>query len=233
MFSFFKKKVDKKPVAPIELRPAFEEIFAYLTANYSGHLERAREIFIQLTGQFDEDHEYFNNKLDDFRTWFVLFYSENNKPFEILSFIKGDEDLMKYYSYFANAKHAVFKVLNIKGDGIQLINLFSNEKFMVFDPLKAMSMEQGDLIQTSLIEVATDEYEFSPSAIFHPEEASKYIHSQVKAIAKKVKKDGMDSVALERKLLNDLMVMRYQLFKYHQVSIQQVYSEKGLFGKKA
>lgn len=223
MFSFLKSRKTEYIQYEYKLSKVFDEVFLFFQTNYSADVEAGKEHFVKLTGQFDEEHEYFESKLDDFRSWFLFFYG--GAKFSNLQKIKEDKDLERYFNYLSSGVFSYFIIQKIKGDEIFLKNLKDASVFKVKNPVAALSMEKGDCVQTSLYYTASGIHEFGFSLVVHPIESLKYIRKKIKEVKK-------GKGLTEEELFERLIGMRYQFFKYRQLEVKQIYSDKSLLFEK-
>jgi hypothetical protein len=229
VFSFFKRKAEPKAkVEPYSFKEAFESLYAHFVEQNPADLEKAKEEFINLTGQFDDEHENFNVKMDDFRTWFVFFYNFDKQPYYMLAKIKDVNGLSHYHEPLSLGVASIFQITKIKGDDLYLKDLILKNSYKVTDSLHAISQEEGDLIQTTLFETASNEHSMSLSVISHPNSAKSFIQKRIKKLVKENKKNSEGMNKLVVSMLQDFMAMRYQLYKYKQVGVEKVYSENPL-----
>ncbi len=224
-FGFFKKKSDDAlNFEPYVFKDDFESLYAFFIEQYPEDLELAMKEFEGLTGKFDDEHENFNSKMDDFRTWFVLFYNFSEKKYYMLE--KAKDKLSGIYKKFSTSNSSVFKILKIKKDQILLKDLIYKQTFKVEDSLQALTLEEGGFIQTTVFKTSEKLYTMAFGVISHPNEARVFILKQIKSLLKNNKKTK-DKIKLDSfSLLQELMSMRYQLYKYKQVSVDKVYNKK-------
>ncbi len=222
-FSFFKSKAVALKDSEYNLHHTLNKVFLFFQEMYPEDVELAKTNFIKLTGQFDEEHEYFELKLDDFRNWFLFFYG--GVQFANLKKIKEEKGFSEYYDYLLSGIFSLFLVKKIKGDEIVLKDIASNVVYKVKNAAIALSMESGGCIQTSLYYKSGGLYEFGLSILVHPIESLKYIRGKLKEV-----KRGKG--ILKEDLFKRLIGMRYQFFKYRQLEIKEIYSDKSLLFEK-
>jgi len=228
-FNFFRKKqeslVDLKPYS---FKESFEALYAYFVESEKKELEQAREEFINLTGQFDDEHENFNSKMDDFRTWFVFLYKFEEENFYMLNKVKNHESFKDLYVPLVNGTFSIFQIEKIKDDCLFLKDLIFKKKFEVVDSLHALSHEEGDYIQSSVFQTDKSNFTLGLSVISHPAKVKSFIYKKIKKIIKANKKNKDNLVNDAVLIMEEFMVMRYQLFKYKQVSFDKIYSDSSL-----
>ena len=229
VFSIFKKKKEQKfEIKPYSFKEGFESLYSHFVDNFPEELEKAKIEFINLTGQFDDEHENFNVKMDDFRNWFVFFYMYQEKPYYMLETIKDTKELSHLHKPLSSGIYSVFQISKIKNDNLILKDLIFKESYEVTDSLHALSHEEGDYIQTSIFQTDVDNYTMALSIISHPNKAKSFIYKKVKKLVKANKKDSEKLVRDSVALLQELMAMRYQLYKYKQISVDKIYSDSPL-----
>lgn len=224
VFDFFRKTNETRlDIKPYSFKESFERLYAYFVENHAKDLEEAREEFINLTGQFDDEHENFNSKMDDFRTWFVFLYRFQDEKFFMLNKVKEVPEFKDLYEPFRHGLFSVFQIDKIKNDSLFIKDLVYKKKFEVVDPLQALSHEEGDYIQSAVFQTDQKSYTLGLSVISHPAKVRSFIYKKIKKIVKANKKNSEKLTSDTISTLQDLMVMRYQLYKYKQVSFDRVY----------
>lgn len=222
-FSLFQSKPKPRVKVDFKLHKVFNEVFSFFEKNYSGEVEACKNDFVKLTGPFDEEHEYFEAKLDDFRSMCLFFHG--GVLFESLERIKEDQELAKYYDYLASGVFSLFKVQKVKGDDIVVKDLYDGVVYTVNDAVSALTLEKGNCLQTSVYFKEGEAYRFGMSMVTHPDESLGYIKKKIKEVKKKKK------ISREQ-LFQRLIGMRYQFFKYKQLEVEQIYSDKSLIYEK-
>jgi hypothetical protein len=223
LFNLFSSKPQPPVEYDLKISEVFNEVFSYFQENHPKEVEKAKEDFVRLTGQFDEEHEYFESKLDDFRVWYVFFYGGN--LFENLAKIKESEELSKYYPFLRSGTFSNFIVQKVRNDEIHLQDLADGVSYIVKDPVSSLSMEKGGCVQTSVYYAGEGFYEFGVSLVVHPYESTRYIK-------KKTREAHKGKGISKEELFERLMGMRYQFFKYRQLEVKQIYSDKSLLFEK-
>lgn len=222
-FNLFGAKPKPQVKTDFKLHKVFNEVFSFFESSYPEDVESCKNEFVNLTGPFDEEHEYFEAKLDDFRSWFLFFHG--GVLFQNLEKIEKDQNLGKYYDYLLSGVFSVFTVQKVKGDDIFVKDLFDGALYTVNDPVSSLSLEKGSCLQTSLYFKEDDKYRFGMSIVSHPVESLKYIRKKIKEVGKK---KGISKEELFQRLIG----MRYQFFKYRQLEVNQIYSDKSLIYEK-
>lgn len=214
-----------------------DSIFVSLTERVlSDHLERAKSEFVKLTGPFDEEDEFFEAKLANFRDWFLFFFEIQDRP--VLSFL--DDLIMKevgdsVVSSFKSSVQSVFVLRKVRGDTLYIRDLFTRTRYQIKESPFALSLEKGGYFQSSLFQFEDAMY-LGQSLLAHPYEARRFIDKGVKKINKQIKKGEGDERTLKLDFMSELIAMKYQLVKYKQLKVVQIYSEnspiKDLYEKK-
>lgn len=234
-FNFFKKKkAEPRAILDFSFKEEFENMYSYLCENHKEDFEEAKKRFVELTGQFDDEHEYFNSKMDDFRHWFVFFYKFKNELFYTLKKIKSEPGLEKFFLPLSEGVFSIFQITEVKQNSITLKDMIQKNKFTVSDSVYFMSLSEGDLVQTAVFETGKNEFSFGISMIHHPAGTKSFIQKKVKQIYKEHNTKTDSDADLKVKifeLLNSLLLMRYQLFKYKQVKVSQIYNDTPLTKK--
>jgi len=229
VFNFFKVKKPKFEPNDQNLLEITNEVYNFFESKHPEQIEEAKAEFVTLTGQFDDEHEYYETKSDDFRNWFLFFYG--SKQFLRLERAKLYPEVAAHYEYLTSGVFSIFQVLKIKKSVITLKDLFTGMVYQVVDEVTSLSLQKRDLVQTSLYQKDKSTYEFGLSLISHPHESSVYIKSKIKSVKKDLKTEPKSRS--KEALFESLMTMRYQFFKYRQLKISKIYSDRPLFDKKS
>jgi len=219
VFNFFKSKKPQHKKYDFDLLEVKNEVFKFFEKKFPKDLELARTEFVRLTGPFDEEHEYFESKLDDFRNWFLFFYGHKNST--KLESIKDFPEISGYYEYLASGTFSIFYVSSVKSNFLFLKDLFTGENYKVKDETLSLSLVKGDSVQTSLYYKSESVFEFGLGVITHPPESLPYIKRKIKDMEQARKKDL--AYLSKEEFFENLMSMRYQFFKYKQLKVKQIY----------
>jgi len=229
VFNFFKSKKPSFVPSGLNLLEVKNEVFKFFEAKHPEQIDEAKAEFVNLTGHFDEDHEYFESKLDDFRNWFLFFYG--HKQFLKLERAKLYPEVAIHYEYLTSGIFSVFAVQKIRKNMIFLKDLFSGVEYRVEDDVASLTIQKGDFLQTSIYQKEKNIYEFGLSIISHPPESQNFIKAKIKDLKKDLKNNPKSRAKEE--LFETLMKMRYQFFKYKQLEVSKIYSDRPLFDKKS
>lgn len=189
-------------------------------------LTLAQREFFGNSGTLDEQSENYELRMSQFYDWY--FFSRELKGFghtplescHLVRELRFSEEETQYIEILKKFRHSLFEVLKIKGDEIVLVDLFAKEKLTIKLDVKIQGFEQNEIFEVRLVPNAKSWF-FTNGFCFHPEEARKFILSEVK---KHIKDPDLDRDLLMLRLIK----MKYKFEQYRHVSPDMVYSEQNV-----
>lgn len=189
-------------------------------------LSIAQKEFFGNTGTLDEASENYEVRMSQFYDWY--FFTRELKSYghtplnschlvRELRFTEEEEarieDLKKY-------RHSLFEVVKIKEQNLTVMDLFKKEKLNITSLSQFHGFDPQEIFEARLIPFEKS-WLFTKGFCFHPQEAKKYIISEIK----KHQKDP----DLDRELfMLRLVKMKYKFEQYKHVSPEMIYSEKNI-----
>lgn len=201
----------------------------FASEQFKDEVRLAKSEFFDNAGILEETSEHFELRMSQFFDWY--FFTRKLKgysftPLESVHMVRelrflADEqfklDQMKKH------RHSLFEFIKIKnGSDIYLRDLLKGDKVIVEKSPWIYGFDSGELFEARLIPHG-DSYIFCKGFCFHPEEARKYILSEIK----RHKKDPDLEVDL---LMLKLLKMRYKSERYRHVKIDMIYSNESKVG---
>ncbi len=157
----------------------------FTTEEFADDVEQGRIVFFEGTGFLDEEAENYNMKMKQFGDWFLFHRPLNaygRAPVEVCSELDDFEILEEQKVLFNNLKntrHSLFEFIKFSKEDMHIKDLFSDYKMILKRmPLK-YGFNKGDIFEGRLIP-HEDNFCFTQSFCFHPEESKKFILKGIK-----------------------------------------------------
>jgi hypothetical protein len=196
----------------------------YTSGNYAAEIGRAKQIFFDDAGIMDEASNHFEMRMTQFLEWFLFTRPLDGKDVSpakdalISGEFKFDDSERPMVESLANTRHSLFEFLKIRGDDVHIKDLFSGKKIVIKGSPVRVGFSREEFFDTRLIP-SGDSYIFSKAFCIHPEEASKFILSEVKKLKK-------SEPILQEALMLRLMKMRYKYEQYRHLKLDHVYTNE-------
>lgn len=196
--------------------------------NFKDEIQMAKKEFFDNAGILDEHSEQYELRMSQFFDWY--FFTRELKGFaqtpiesthmvRELRFTPEELDLIEKMK---SHRHGIFEFIKIKGQDIILKDLFRNEKITVKSSPWVLGFNSDELFEARLIPFQQS-YIFTKGFCFHPEDAKKYILSEIK---RHRKDPDLDPDVFMLRLIK----MRYKFDQYRHVSLHQIYSNESKLG---
>lgn len=199
-------------------------ILHYTGENYANEVAVAKREFFDEAGIMDEENIAFEMRMTQFLEWYLF-----TRP------VAGTEmppaqHALKSGEFKHNAadvtalenlgktRHSLFEFQKIRGDDIYIKDLFSGKKIVIKDSPIRVGFSREEIFDTRLIPLE-DTFVFTKGFCFHPEEASKFIQSEVKKLKK-------SEPVLQEALMLRLLKMRYKYEQYKHLKLEHVYTNE-------
>lgn len=217
----------------IEISIQYQNLIDKILSLYAGELfkdevKKAKSEFFDNAGILEENSPQFELRMSQFFDWY--FFSRelsgyNKSPLAIahqsreLRLTPEEEvRLEKLRSH----RHGLFEFIKIKDSNIYLKDLFKNEKLIVKESPWTFGFSSDEIFEARMIPFE-DSYVFTKGFCFHPEDAKKFILSEVKRHRKDPDLD-------QELMMLRLIKMRYKFERYRHVDIKMIYSNEGKLG---
>lgn len=222
----------------VQFNEYLDRIFSeFSKVEYSSMMSKAKVLFMDFAGSFDEDNLDIEAKWSQFRDWFLFVYPGTQESTEMApsQIMKGEKfqhavdiapDIM---TSILESRLSVFQHLKSYKDQIKVRDLMTRNKHYVFDTNIQLILEKKDYFQARIYKF-NDTYYLDGSFVVHPPSAKKYIDSKIKILKKERKKEHKTLTELQ--LLESLFKMYYRALRFKQVEVQKVYSDQPLFERK-
>jgi len=205
----------------------YQQFLDQLVAFASGEdrkpdIVEARAEYFRLTGEAHDDDKSFEMRIASFFDWYVFDRPSPHTGLtpaqEFLERRQADatpEELAAFRG-FTETRHGLFEIRKIGKGKLRLRELYSRKDFEVTERRLVAGLEKGDVIEARLIPF-NGHLLFSPAFIYHPREAAKAIHREVKRRRKKEPERD------PREIVWDTARMALKAERYRQIAIEKIY----------
>jgi hypothetical protein len=191
------------------LRESLEQLFEFAAkAIPSDQILEAKKAYQKETGEIYEDDNSYNSRMALFLEWYLFddyIADKSQTPLETLIEENPDAwsgDKLEIYKCITQSIQALFQVKKIKGESVKILNLFTDETYLVQEKDSRLIFRKGDIFQGRLI-YFQEQFHFTGNFCFHPDKTHKYIKQEVKIINKDQAGDRKDLVKLKKLLLKE------------------------------
>jgi hypothetical protein len=191
------------------LRVILEQLFELAAKNIPSYqILEAKKFYQKESGETYEDDSSYHSRMALFLEWYLFdnFITEKSQtPIEILikeNSISLSTERLENYKSFTKSIQGLFIVKKIKNETIKVINLFTDETYLVQEKDSHLFFRKNDIFQGRLI-FFQQKFHFTGNFCFHPKKTHKYIKQEVKLINKAQSVNRKDLVKIKCKLLNE------------------------------
>jgi flagellar motility protein MotE (MotC chaperone) len=171
------------------LKETFDLLIQKITQGQdSKDILEARRDYQKISGEIYEDDRSYEARMGLFLEWYVFdrkVPGQEKTPLELFveqNGASGDSEELKKARLFSDNINGIFVVKKIRNDEVVALNLLDAVKYNVKEDDGKLLFHKNDLFEGRIVK-GDGSYYFSPNFCFHPQEAEKYIKSEVKKIA--------------------------------------------------
>lgn len=199
-------------------------ILHYTSPSFEAEVAAAKSEFFDEAGVVDEENIHFEMRMTQFLEWYLLtrkLRDRRETPAQLSvsdkSFKVADSE-RQWYLNIANAKHSLFEFEKLRGDDVYIRDLFSGERTVIHNSPVRIGFSREEFFSARLIPVQ-DGVTFGKAFCFHPEDAQKYLLSEIEKI-KNADQELHDALILR------LTKMRYKYEQYRHLKLTDVYTNE-------
>ncbi len=213
---------------------SFLEQLIEFASSDSSELIAAKTEYQKIAGQAYEDDRSYGSQMALFHEWFIFDRILPDTKITLLEKMlesqKESWDPKQYevYEGFNENIFGIFRVKKMTAGEVTVLNLFSDEKYLVNETEGSLIFNKGDLFQGRLISFEGVTY-FTRNFCIHPKGAFKYIESEIKSLVKaqKVGRDKWKALCKEMdSLKSDLLKNQIKLEKIKDKILKATNPEK-------
>jgi hypothetical protein len=171
------------------LKETFDLLIQKITQGQdSNDILEARRDYQKFSGEIYEDDRSYEARMGLFLEWYVFDRKapgQEKTPLELFveqNGASGNSEELKKARQFSDNINGIFIIKKIRDDEVVALNLLDSVKYSVKEGDGKLLFHKNDLFEGRIVK-GDDSYYFSPNFCFHPQEAEKYIKSEVKKIA--------------------------------------------------
>jgi hypothetical protein len=170
------------------LREILEQLFEFAAkAIPSDQILEAKKSYQKETGEVYEDDYSYNSRMALFLEWYLFdnyIMEKSQTPIEIL--IKENStslstERLENYKIFTKSIQGLFIVKRIKKETVKVINLFTDETYLVQEKDSGLFFRKNDIFQGRLI-FFQEHFRFTGNFCFHPKKTHEYVKQEAKLI---------------------------------------------------
>jgi len=221
-------------LAVVQEAQRYFELIEKILSHFAGEqfkeeVRVAKSEFFDNAGILDEHSEQFELRMSQFFDWYFFTremkgYSQS--PLEAvfmareLRFTPEENALIEK---LRQHRHSLFQFIKLKGQDITIKDLIQNKKIVVKQSPWTFGFDPEEIFEARLIPSAEDSWIFTKGFCFHPQDAKRYILSEIKRHRKDPDLDPED-------MMLKLVKMRYKFERYRHVKIDMIYSNESRLG---
>ncbi len=200
--------------------PYFDRLAARATGeDYVVEVRRARREFQELTGKFEEDEPWFEQRMTLFLEWYILDRPGPPGLTPAERFLLEERDDLKGYEPeifdgLTATQRSLFRLERWQSGRIELIDMIGGGFWSVHQDQPMVGLQKGDLIDARLIPYRRDLF-LGRGMIFHPRVAA----DQIVVMLQEAHTRGL----LAFDLVNLLASLRLRFDRYRNVKVKHVY----------
>lgn len=217
----------------LEASQKYYQVSEKILSHYAGELFKeevrvAKSEFFDNAGILDEHSEQFELRMSQFFDWY--FFTRELKgyaqtPLEAVFMareLRFTPEELSLIEQLKTHKHSLFQFVKLKGDELTIKDLIANQKIVVRGSPFTFGFDPEEIFEARLIPFG-DNWIFTKGFCFHPQDAKKYILSEIKRHKKDPDLDPED-------MMLKLLKMRYKFERYRHVKIDMIYSNESRLG---
>ncbi|MEK9628457.1 MAG: hypothetical protein VW455_05505 [Nitrospinota bacterium] len=198
------------------LQEILEQLFEFAAKSIpSEQILEAKKSYQKETGEIYEDDQSYNTRMALFLEWYLFDNYIDDSSTTILDSLlqenpeDWDADQIEKYKKIKETFQALYLVKKVKDDSVKVLNLFTDEIFLVQDKDSKLIFRKNDIFQGRIV-LFEDQYYFTGNFCFHPEKTHRFIKPEIKNVSKILIQHKKDLAKLEKvifkanKVLNNL-----------------------------
>ena len=171
----------------------------------SEQILEAKKYYQKETGEIFEDDKSYNARMALFLEWYLFDNYITEKSKTVLEVLIDENrktwpnEKLKVIQSISSSIQGLFFVKTIKDQEVKVLNLFTDEAYIVKEKESRLIFRKNDLFQGRII-CFEEQFYFTGNYCFHPKETHKYIKPQIKVI-KRIQNQYRKELKKNEKLL--------------------------------
>ena len=183
-----------------------EELFEFAAKSIpSEKIFEAKKYYQKKTGEIYEDDKSYNTRMTLFLEWYLFDNYQEETSKTILEALLEEnpetwnQDQIKTFSDFNENIQGLFLVKKVKGDSVKVLNLFTDDTFLVQEKDSGLIFRKNNIFQGRIV-FFQNQYYFTGNFCFHPEKTHKFIIPEIKNVANFLSHHKNDLAKIEKTL---------------------------------
>ncbi len=158
------------------------------TKDFSEEVINAKKEYFSKVGEIFEDDKYFENKMVSFTEWYCFdrisekYQTPPLEHFIDVNMLSWNKEKLDIYTGFLRNIHSVFYINKIKKNEVVIQDMSDSKKYTIHMNQSNLLFHKGDVFEARLIPFK-EEYFFSGSFCFHPNQLYRKIKKNLKKIS--------------------------------------------------
>jgi len=206
-------------IAPV-YGPYFDRVAARATGDTQlVEVRRARREFQELTGKFEEDEPWFEQRMTLFLEWFVLDRPTSDGLTPVERFLLDEapsleDEELEIFEGLAATHRSLMRLERWQNGRIDLTDMIGGGSWSVLQEDSMIGLQRGDFLDLRIVPFRGEQY-LGRGMLFHPRIASEHIQ--------KVLEVAHASGHLTFDLVNMLASQRIRFDRYRNMKVQHIY----------
>ncbi len=200
--------------------PYFDRVAARATSESKlVEVRRARREFQELTGRFEEDEAWFEQRMTLFLEWYVLDREGLDGLTPAEQFLQAEaatleEEDLEIFDGFCSTQRTLVRIERCRNGRIELTDMIGGAQWSVYQSDPMVGLQKGDLLDVRIVPFC-GLLHLGHGMIFHPRAATECIQE--------VLAEAHGRGLLSTVLLNLLASQRLRFERYRHVKVKNVY----------
>ena len=198
------------------LQEILEQLFEFTAKSIpAAKILEAKNLYQKETGEIYEDDKSYNTRMALFLEWYLFdnYQAESSKTILEALLEENPEawnrDIIKTFNDINENIQGLFLVKKVKGASVKVLNLFTDDIYLVQEKDSGMIFRKNDIFQGRII-YFHEQYHFTGNFCFHPEKTHKFIKLEVRNITKLLTGQKNDLIKIENGLLKEQKILQRQ-----------------------
>ena len=193
-----------------------EQLFEFTAKSIpSEKIFEAKRSYQKETGETYEDDKSYDTRMALFLEWFLFDNYPNessNNVFDLLlaeNTDNWDSDQIINFKKINENIQGLFLVKKVKGDIVKVLNLFTDNIYLVQEKDSGLIFRKNNIFQGRIINFQ-NHYFFTGNFCFHPKETHKFIKLEISSVANFIDQNKRDLAIVENGLLKEKKILQKQ-----------------------
>ncbi len=168
------------------LKENLEQLFEFIAQHIPAEkIMQAKQEYQKMTGEIYEDDKSYNTRMALFLEWYLL---DNYLPGSQTTILENlteenqftwTQEHIDVCKDISNNIQALFEVKKVRDNSVTVLNLFTDEKFIIDEEDSKLVFRKNDIFQGRIVP-RQDKWFFTGYFCFHPSKTQRYIKEETK-----------------------------------------------------